>query len=572
MPLLPAIALCLGLLGACSDSSDSTTTNNTTITPDSSPEFDHTSMRTQDSVWQLPQSRLNLHEEARTSATIIGAAVAINTAPYGMLRGGIGNSTTTTQVYGFIANQPVPASNPPGVLQETMGFLGAASQLRYVAKAIDGTLFTLPYSVSSQVHLPATSNPGTTWRSDMDMSAGVVGKAFVYAPIGQIYYRPTIRTIAAALQPGDDAEVMSRRRAVTTAGTPTDDLSVAAIDYSTAEAYRGAWLDVRRIGSFVVVARNVTSPRIGESGCVQVRLRLTYQLVGERPVGLDQTLGLDLYQGGYDMYWKPGVGWIEWNGSETTPSFGTTYVPSTVEPYGAYPLSQYNYHHDHSMLGVDVGTNFPYALPYSTVFSEGYYAAYQDESPPDGYYSPAPRKNLIDALATYRSNNGCSDIALLSDSGSGRGRLAVIEAAFANGYALGAMRYSEDYNAIADAYDALKSGREQRSSVQMSFNAVPDAFRPSNVYRIGADLAPTVMADAWPTGRSYPNGYDGMGLIVDAWDGSVDSGAQAVRRQVDPAGVEIRRVYIALPILGYTRTNSFSGNVTDSGVVSASGG
>jgi hypothetical protein len=573
--VLTVCALALAMVGCGNSTGDQVTnsTSTTVVEPDDSPYFDETAAQTQQTAWNLPQHALSLTEENRDTVTVLGAGVAANARPGGMAYGMLANGVRQQTSSGVIACELQPSGAQPCVQYEETGVFGdTGTPFRSLARGIDGAIYSINnyYYSSPRLFLPASAAVGQSWRQDSDTSP-IVGTVFAYKSLGTVSYRPTIRTVVDPdLDDGDPASG-SHVVALDADGQATEDASQMAIDYSTAQGYTGTWLNVRRNRTFTVEAVGVTTPDSRYTGCIVVRQRSIYTLATPAPAG-HTIMGLDQYSGDLLLYWKPGIGWVAWSGHETLPQMGFGALTSPNQDYGTFNLANYNSQSDQQVFGTSYNSYFGDGA-YQWGWYNGYNAGYTDADPLPGgyYYYPEPRKDLESALSAFLTGNALDDARLLNNPMS-IGRRQVAEAGYRAGYALAVSFYEADYQAIPANYDTLLAATS-RSGKQLHFNRIPDAYRYDGALQIqGVPSRANVMSGLNPTGFDYANGYDGMGVRVDAFDPSATVGTDRVHVATYADGTEMRGIYVRLPCIGTTTTRTMIGSVTEGGILTAGDG
>ncbi len=343
-----------------------------------------------------------------------------------------------------------------------------------------------------------------------------------------------------------------------------------AIDYSVGQGYAGTWLNVRRNRTFTVEAVGITTPDERYTGCIVVRQRSIYSLATPAPAG-STVVGLDQYSGELLLYWKPGIGWVAWSGQETLPQWGFNALTSPTFEYGTFNLATYNSEFDLQSLGTNDVTNLSTGT-YQWGWSSGYDVGYMDIDPlPSGYGWPEPRMALEPALTAFLFANGLDDASLLGNPGFS-GRREAAEAGFRAGYAQAVAFYAADYQEISANNDTLLAA-ESRGGKHLHINRVPDAYRYDGVLQIQGEADRiNVMAGINPTGIAYANGYDGMGVRVDAFEPGATVGTDQVSRATYADGTEMRGIYVRLPCIGTTTTRTMIGSVTEGGIITAGDG
>lgn len=557
---LPIVAACL--LSSCGDK----TSNSTVVMEtDETPLFGQDSGQTHRSSWNLPEVSLNQHIESRSTAWTVQSSTIANARPGGLDQGQLFSGLSASSATGFSGTERQTGGADPAVRLVQENFLATSAVERQIRLATDGDLHS-SYYTTTRLFLPNTIEVGTAWIWDLD-NTPVVGLAFAQLPVGAVTWRPTIRTTTTAFPPEADPNTDTTVTAVDNNGDPTSDSHAVAIDYTISNGYRGQWIDVQRRTTCTVTEVDVTTPDLNHQGCIKVILAHIYSPRTPVPAGYTM-VGLEQFSGSYTLYWKPGIGWVHWSGAETIPQWGFAALTSPGSPGGVFPLTTYN-------ASYDYGFHAPYATHVNTMYANawtvGYQAGYRDVSPYPG--SGSGRKSMIAALNDGLLSFGCSDADLLNsyDLAMARGKRACVEPAFQAGYALGAAYYDDDYVAAGDFFDTLAGGATDRSYRQLHQNRIPDALRSDGALFIPDFGIMNILAGRSPTGRDYANGYDGLGMQIDAFDPLVTVDPSLLRFAKDTNGQPLRHIYIALPTIGTVTTTTLQGAVTNSGLVTNNG-
>ena len=521
-------------------------------------------------AWKVPRFGLTLHGENRTDAWTVAEAVATDARPGGYTHGRLGSGTITKRTEGSRSYQLqnfYPQDFPQSVVREEVtAFLDGLSLStgRYLALGADSAVYSFNsyYSNQWQIYLPTSTAAGVAWHTDL-VPRSTVGKVFAYRELGEVAYRPKIRSAEGTLPAEADPLINARMVAVDVEGDETDDSDQVAIDYTFANGYQGEWIFVTRIPHCTVTATGVSTPDDGFDGCIRVSVTFSYQLSTPATVGYDHLLGMDEFDGGYTLFWKPGTGWVYWTGSETSPRWGFGSL-STLNSAGQpvdYDLSNYNMNYDAGTFGsADIGESYQHA------WHSGFQAAYRDSSSP---YSWEDRKTLPVSFAAYLEGIGVTQSELLAGNPGMVARKAVSDPAFSDGYALGLAYYTEDFIELTEDWDILLPD-QSRSDQTLDGNLVPNEFRPNGALFLD-NLARMDLLDGAPvTGVTYAHGYDGLGSTADIYDSTATGGIDGLRVRTDAEGRELRNIYISLPVMGTITTRSHQGATT--GTVIANGG
>ena len=555
----------------CTKSGDTVngdTTNNITNTvPSTSAQFDTTSGNLNSNAWQIPRFGLSYHNESTATTWTLDANVGSAARPGGIDAGILRSGARTDVSMGTISYTPILTYNGPfndfaAVQEQITAFLGSPTSQRYLALSTDHTVYNRGlYNSNWSLYFPTSVQVGTTWQSDLISNAST-GRVFAYHSVGNVAYRPRIRSAAGTTPVGSDPQIVTIRVPVTTGNVATNDLSTAAIDYLTGPGYAGTWIDLQRVGNLRVTALNQTTPDALFSDCIQVSLTYDFRLAGEATPG-STLLGLNDYAANYTLYWKPGIGWVYWTGVEATPQWGLSQLnaPTDSNPTRTFDLRSYNINYDAGQSQI-----------YQSAWGAGYNAAYRDASnDPTYYYYPINRSPLGPALSNYQASNGVSDQQLLLDSsGASAGRRAPSDLAFTAGYNLGVINYAQDFTEIANAQDT--SNNLYHGSLNLDANSVPSQFRRDGIWWLNDFGINDILASPTPTGYSYANGFDGLGETVDAYDSTVTSDTNHIKLKKDAAGLDMRGVYISLPIRGTITTKTIIGTTTQSGLTNGGNG
>ena len=568
MPTIIAVVL----LTACSDS---TTTESTTYTTDPSGAnslFDGRSGNVADSAWRIPESGFSDHSEDRATTWTLDAAVLTSAQPGAVEKGQLANGSQQQRWFGTAAYDRSAISNGSttssfSVVTESLSnFLGGiADGNRSLARGVDTAIYDQAVYQTWRPYLPPSSAMGTTWQSSMAQTR-IVGKVFSYKSLGTVSYLPRIRTIDASLPVDGDPNLQRRFSAVDANGAATSDANLAAIEYQTGIGYQGEWVDVIRRGRFKVVAQNATSPDGKYSGCMQVRLDFSYSPAAGTTIG-DSLLGLDAFQGQFLLFWKPGVGWVYWNGGETIPQWGYTNIATGDTT--TFNLGDYNANYDSSVFGSSFATLSPLnSVPYQSAWSAGYNQGYRDV---DSNYPYGQRPTLAVALADFYAANSIRDADLLNDNGRVKGMRLFAETAFTAGYSLGIAYYDQDYTAIPSNFDT-QNGATIRPYLSLDQNSVPEQFRYDGFKYINGLGKANLWLMTTPTGRTYSNGYNGLGFVTDAFNPQKTIGLDSVEYAKDSAGRPLRSIYVSLPVLGSKTTRNVQGAITQSWIAAPGNG
>ncbi len=569
--ILSALALALTSCGKSGDTVNGDTTNNITNVNPPVTQFDGTSGNVDSSAWQVPRFGLSYHNESTAMTWTLDANVAGAARPGGIDNGFLRSGARTDVNLGSIAYSPAITANGStngdfAVVQELLTtFLGISSQ-RQLALSTDHTICDRIYYNGWTTYFPRSVQVGTTWQSDL-INSSFTGRVFAYQSIGTVSYRPRIRSVAGPTPTSSDAQLVSVRVPVTAGNVITNDLDTAAVDYLSGPGYVGKWIDLQRVGRLRVTALDQTTPDSLFSGCVQVSLAYDYRLANEAAPG-NTLLGLNDYAANYTLYWKPGIGWVYWIGIETTPQWGLGQLsaPTDSFPTRTFNLSAYNANYDFGRTQI-----------YQTAWNAGYYAAYRDASNGQApyYYSsyPADRNPLGTALSYAQVNFGLSDNQVQLDStGTAAGKRAPFDIAFVAGYNLGITYYSQDYTENANAQDTLNNYPISRPYLNIDVNSVPVQFRRDAIWALTGFGISDILANPTITGYVYANGIDGVGETVDAYDGAITTGPSEIKLQKDAAGLDLRGVYISLPLRGTVTTKTITGTTTQSGLTNGGNG
>ena len=452
------------------------------------------------------------------------------------------------------------------VTESLTNFLGGiADGNRTLARGVDTAIYDQSFNQSWKSYLPPTSNATTTWQSSM-VPNQIVGAVFSYKSLGSVAYLPRIRTIDESLPPAGDPNRERRFSAVDANGTATNDPALAIIDYQTGMGYQGQWVNVISRGRFTVVAENVASPDGKNNGCVHIRLDFSYSPATGTTVG-DALLGLDIYKGQYTLFWKPGTGWVYWSGSETTPQWGFNAI--STGDVTTYNLSDYNYTFDVNSFGTSQSLINPLNnTPYQSAWNSGYSYGYRDTDSPYAYLQRPP---LAAALAEFYVTNSIRDVDLLTDSGRVRAMRQYAETAFTAGYLLGTTYYDQDFSANPGNYDTQIAGN-LRSNLSLDQNSVPEQFRYDGFKYVNGLGKPDLWLTSTPTGRSYTNGFNGLGFTTDAFNPQKTIGLNSVEYAKDADGRPLRGIYVSLPVISSQTTRTLQGVTTKSWIAAPGNG
>ena len=342
------------ILGGCSDHNGDSYTTTTPATPvDNAPLADDPSALSRN-PWQMPTAGVSFQQETLGRAWSLSPQVSAGARPGGLEAGLLVSGTDDRRVQGQrtdgIISTQIMNDSLHVVSENSTAFLTDLRTYPAGVFALGNTnaILSPTYSYSNDwsTFLPASTAIGTAWNSNL-IPTTVVGRTFAYSALGAVSYRPTIRSQNAPFQPGDDPGIIVRLAAVDTSGNSTADASQAAIDYTLGNGYSGQWVDVTRLPRFTVVATGVTTPDGLHDGCIRVSVAFEYRLIGSYSTSATHFLGLDQFHGEYALYWRPGVGWVYWTGSETVPQWGFQSLTSTTgNTNGSFDLASYNAQYD----------------------------------------------------------------------------------------------------------------------------------------------------------------------------------------------------------------------------------
>jgi hypothetical protein len=581
------LGLLIAGLNGCGSSGDSTTTNGDTINNGVTTPPDASTLHAQpDSVdktaWKVPRYSLNEHQEVQTTAWTMNPEVASDTRPH--VLSGLQADQFQVTASGQYAREPnnlLIGGSPtttPVIFESYSQFLGTTWSGYVARSATDEVLrYVAPYYVTPSgwlTALPADATVGTTWTSS-GFGPFNAGKMLVYKQLGTISAWPTIRTIDGAPLAGTDPALAPRKVACDAAGNETADRTQVALDYQQLPGFQAAWINVASTQVWQVAAVAVATPDGHYSGCTRVTLSYRFKSTDAVPADLTQTLGWDAFAGNFTLYWKPGIGWVWWQGSIARPVWGYAALPrskgATLESVN---IAGGNSSSDSGRYNFGQNYNSSPQVLYTGDWAAGYLAAYRDQSFTTPYYLGGnysyfsqQRKPLDAALAEYLASINAN----VGQSEYQYARSATASAAFTAGYQTGTAYYAADIQEVANDSDILNTGVTPRFNLTLAYNAVPDAYRPGHILWVDNLLRINFIANTQVGQFGYLHGFDGMGIVTDAYDATVGTTLDTLRIKSDASGHVLTNIYVALPCLSSVQTFQYSGAITAGGLVTGGG-
>lgn len=563
-------AALIGIVLVSTGCSDKDTTNTTVVADNNaigSVFGDGTSAQLQDNPWQNPTVGLTYHEETATDAWAIQAVALASARPGADQEDFIADRSQSNSSTGSILFQSRVITNGDGdsnfpVVERIASNFRFYDDITLLAHGKDNVIYQQDGDTTNEgkktwkTELPASAAKGTAWNVDLGQ---IHNGAYVYRSVGAVNYRPVIQTKTVAPDSATNGHITKDANlevyvvAVDASGVTTADPKKVAVALTSGTGYEVTAVNVSKVGRFVVTNEDTTSPG-GIKNVVEVSLTYDFR-IDAKDVKYDSVIGLEKYSASYKLYWKKKSGWVEWTGTETSPSFGLNGITSPLNTESYSSLSLYNANYDTGLYGTDGSS-------YRSAWQEGYQYAYTDASTS---VSASDRLSLADALNEYLDDNNLSDGDLLDDSNDNgllKGKRLAAEAGFRAGYALGETYYDADYTAVTSASDTLKTGQSNRSWHYWYFesNMVPAMYRRGGNLKVenleDYDID-SVVDDI--SANLFTNGVDGLGVVVTPYVGTTLDTLTVKKNEFN----QEKQVYISLPVVGQINTSTISGRQTD---------